>query len=117
MKPLLIMLTVSFLILFFPCINRPTRITTSSATLIDNIITNACFEHNINPAIIYSDISDHLPVFVHVKSMHVKQLQSSSQFKRNFSENNKSAFLQRLSDADWDKYIKNDDVNIQYNVF
>lgn len=103
---------------FFPCINRPTRITTSTATLIDNIITNACFEQTINPAIVYSDVSDHLPIFIHVKLLCVKQLQPNYPLKRNMSESNKSIFLQRLIDIDWNQYINNNnDVNIQYNAF
>ena len=46
---------------FFPLINRPTRVTGSSATLIDNIFCNS-INSNFYNAIIYSDISDHFPV-------------------------------------------------------
>lgn len=50
---------------FFPSIVKPTRITDASATLIDNIYLNL-FDvvDNIQPGILYTDISDHLPVFV-----------------------------------------------------
>jgi exonuclease III len=44
-----------------PLINKPTRITLESCTLIDNIFTNAIEE--FNSGIFINDISDHLPVF------------------------------------------------------
>ena len=46
---------------FTPLITKPTRITSSTATLIDNIFTNrAC---NSFHGILLTDISDHLPIF------------------------------------------------------
>ena len=48
---------------FFPLITKPTRITHHTATLIDNIFTNNLEEldESVN-GIIFSDISDHLPI-------------------------------------------------------
>ena len=48
---------------YIPLILQPTRITQHTATLIDNIFTNdiKIIESSTN-GIIYSDISDHLPV-------------------------------------------------------
>ena len=43
-------------------INKPTRIMMQSSTLIDNIITNVN-KQNVSSGILYSDISDHLPIF------------------------------------------------------
>ena len=48
--------------MFIPLINRPTRITAHSATLIDNIFTNNVRCKHFN-GIVINDISDHLPVF------------------------------------------------------
>jgi endonuclease/exonuclease/phosphatase family metal-dependent hydrolase len=48
---------------FIPLITKPTRITSHTATLIDNIFTNN--RNNIDESIngiIFSDISDHLPI-------------------------------------------------------
>ena len=47
---------------FYPHINKPTRISNTSQTLIDNIFSNVYF--NSTNGILYSDISDHLPIFV-----------------------------------------------------
>ena len=46
----------------FPLINKPTCITNHSATLIDNIFSNALgIGHNSE--ILVNDLSDHLPIF------------------------------------------------------
>jgi len=47
----------------FPTIIKPTRITHSSAPLIDNLYININNDTNIKSGIILSDISDHLPIF------------------------------------------------------
>ena len=44
----------------FPLINRPTRVTKSSARIIDHVLTNTIIESGI----IKTDISDHFAVFV-----------------------------------------------------
>ena len=44
-----------------PVIDSPTRITQTSASLLDNIFTN--FNSPIQSGILLSDISDHLPIF------------------------------------------------------
>ena len=45
----------------FLLISKPTRITSATATLIDNIFTNN-LEYNMVSGILYTDISDHLPI-------------------------------------------------------
>jgi hypothetical protein len=47
---------------FFPLITKATRVTCHTATLIDNIYTNAS-PIKITSKIITADISDHLPTF------------------------------------------------------
>ena len=47
---------------FYPLISRPTRITDTSATLIDNIFVNDIKE-TFKCGLLFTDISDHLPVF------------------------------------------------------
>ena len=48
---------------FIPLITRPTRITAHTSTLIDNIFTNNFCSHLVS-GLLFTDISDHLPVFV-----------------------------------------------------
>ena len=46
----------------FPLILRPSRITSHSATLIDNILTNQ-LHSNMKSGLLFTDISVHLPIF------------------------------------------------------
>ena len=57
-----VIFAIAFSHFFFPLISRPTRFSSNSSILIDNIFTN----HPVNASnagIIISDLSDHLPVF------------------------------------------------------
>ena len=49
----------------FPVIDKPTRITNNTSSVIDNIFTNDISSHII-PGVIYSDITDHFPIFSYV---------------------------------------------------
>ena len=46
----------------YPSITKPTRITSRTATLIDNIFTNS--KSKQTSGIIITDLSDHLPIFI-----------------------------------------------------
>ena len=48
-------------------INRPTGVTTSGATLIDNIFTNCIFDTSLKKRIIKTSISDHFAIFAAIK--------------------------------------------------
>ena len=47
-----------------PAITKPTRVTSHSATLIDNIFCNDIItNNNVLTGILYTDITDHFPIF------------------------------------------------------
>ena len=52
-----------------PTMNKPTRITTKTATLIDNIIINNRLESHYTSNIILTDISDHVPCLLTLKGI------------------------------------------------
>ena len=55
---------------FIPLINKPTRITTTTATVIDNIYSIDILGINYQShEIIYTDISDHLPIVLLTKQI------------------------------------------------
>ena len=58
---------------YFPLITKPTKITHHAATLIDNIFTNNTekIDSSIN-GIIFSDISNHLPI-VHMCNLNTNK--------------------------------------------
>ena len=62
---------------FLPLISRPTRISTNSATLIDNIFTNNHDGLNCSiNGILVSDISDHFPIFHVNQTFSVDEIES-----------------------------------------
>jgi len=79
-------------------ITRPTRITDHSATLLDHIYTNN-IKMPVQPRIILSDLSDHLPNVVMIKSFCLKQKHSSITLSHNYKNLNRSTFLQEIKDV------------------
>ena len=65
---------------FMPLISRPTRLTDTSATLIDNIFSN--IHPSPRTGIIMSDISDHFPIFAHFVSIHADEMSNNNKYKK-----------------------------------
>ena len=84
---------------FLPLITLPSRITENSANLLDNIFTNKAMD-SYQGGLIYSSISDHLPVF-YLNIVKKKELPLTQLTKRNMSKNNIDLFKQKLSSNDW----------------
>ena len=53
----------------YPCITKRTRVTTKSDYLIDNIFCNSMPGSSLFTGILYTDISDHFPIFHIDKSL------------------------------------------------
>ena len=51
-----------------PTITRPTRVTQTSATLIDNVFISKRLQNNSSSLILIDDISDHFPSIVFLKN-------------------------------------------------
>jgi endonuclease/exonuclease/phosphatase family metal-dependent hydrolase len=105
-----------------PSILIPTRITTSSATLIDNIFTN-CISNNLRSAIIQTDISDHFPIAIHFNTG--KNLSSGRLMKyickRIYNVDSIKEFNNELATTDWAPVYKiiaeDNNPNVAYNSF
>ena len=100
-----------------PLINKPTRITRRSETLIDNILTNVD-TNEIKSGIIQTDISDHLPIFM-VENRQVSiENEIKTIYKRQYSEENILKFREMLqNNADWELIKTCDDPDSAYNLF
>ena len=84
---------------FLPLITLPSRITQTSATLIDNIFSNKQ-TNSFESGLIYSSISDHLPVFyLNVSTQRSKPKADIK--KRNMSKANIELFKEKLVQKDW----------------
>ena len=103
-----------------PTVDKPTRVRSTSATLIDNIFVN-------NPEMvlvsgnIISDISDHFSQFCILTSV-VNQTKGERKV-RDFSKFSSDSFTADISQVDWKEFVERDNVNVDrtfsffYNKF
>ena len=100
-----------------PLITLPTHISETSATLLDHIYSNS------NPdlkecGVIYSSLSDHLPVFSLTKCPQNKDIpRSQTILIRNTSIENKSKFREKFKLNDWTSIMINEDPVSAYSEF
>ena len=100
----------------YPLISKPTRLTSTTATLIDNIFTNN-LEHCMNSGIFYSDLPDHLPIF---QVTHLKLDAETPCRKRLASLINPAtiaAFRSKLETIDLSVIYNSDSANDSYDTF
>ena len=100
----------------FPLIDRPTRITLHSATLLDNIFTNV-FDNKIKSGIFVSDITDHYPIFQITSLLSIKSHPDRLKYNRSFSHCNMRSFVNRVELAYWSDAINENPVNRAYTLF
>ena len=101
-----------------PLINRPTRVTTSTATLIDNIMTNSFFEASLQKGIIKTSISDHFPIYAAIilNKKCAKTPIKTKIAKRCFSERNINNFKAGLREVEWN-FVDTDNTNLLFEYF
>ena len=100
---------------FLPVITKPTRITTTSATLIDYIYTNN-LSTIAKSGIIITDVADHFGTF-HVSNIKNKNKTSSTNKVRLFSDNNINKFKEILDQTDFHHILELTCPNEAYNEF
>ena len=100
-----------------PIINRPTRITSHSATAIDHVFVDSTIDIKYETGIIKYDITDHFPIFL-IKPLHRSQ-EKNTEFiiKRAINDNKIDSFRENLSRVDWSHVFNNDNANEAYNIF
>jgi exonuclease III len=100
----------------FPVINKPTRITNSSATLIDNIFSSINFTTNSQSGILMWDISDHFPVFL-IKNNEITTDGPKYRYKRSQGVENKNKFKTLINNHDWSPILNNNNTQTSYSIF
>ena len=102
---------------FFPLINRPTRVTSDTATIIDNIFTNNlnALENSMH-GVFVTDISDHYPVF-YISFSDSKKSKDVDILKRKYTSNNKQSFLDSLKDISWKSVFDHSTTNLSFGCF
>lgn len=109
-------LDIMYSCMFVPLISRPTRITSNTATLIDNIFSNNLENHAFS-GLFFTDISDHLPVFT-VTLEEVERVNANSYyFVRDKNNSNIDKFHECLRNVVWSDIPEYNDPRYAYSVF
>ena len=98
-----------------PTIIRPTRITHTSATLIDNIYIKHNRLENLKSGIILTDISDHLPIFACFGTT-INQKQENLKITcRPMNDEQINMIIKSLENTDWNSINNDNDINSTYD--
>ena len=81
-------------------ISIPTRLTSYSATLIDNIFTNH-LSTLVFTGIVLNDLSGHFPICAHFYGEVLPHKREKKLLKRSFKEDNLNKFNESLTLTDW----------------
>ena len=100
---------------FLPLITKPTRLSNSCATLIDNIFTNSS-KIESQCGIITSTISDHFPCFHTLDLAKIKGKKKDFEF-RAFNEENILRFRGLLGTRNWDEIIESENTETAFDEF
>ena len=101
---------------FLPLITKPTRVTSHSATLIDNIFSNVPFDQSKISGIFYTDISDHFPVFnIDLTSKYEETTQTK--YSRMITGRNIDRFCTKLANTDWNPVLENHNAQLSFSIF
>ena len=87
-------LSTMFLHAFIPLISNPTRLTSYSATLIDNIFTKNLSQNVLN-GIVLNDLSDQLPVFAYFSGKTLMRDGENKVFIRKITNENLRKFKRK----------------------
>ena len=100
-----------------PTITRPTHITNTTATLIDNIYISGKIQHNYESHLILSDISDHLPSLLLLKETKVKDKTPIKFESRNLNDDKIMQINNELRSIDWNGQLNSNNCNTNFNTF
>ena len=98
---------------FIPLILQPTRITSHSNTLIDNIFSNVS-DPDIVSGNLTATISDHLPQFAIIPSMFGNIIGNKSKiYERGWYELDRENFILDYFSVEWEALLKTDELNAE----
>ena len=107
---------------FYPTINTPTRITSTSITLVDNIFYN-CFTKDVMSNKIKTSISDNLTQFLRVSNKNSNKVTKKQieiiTFNKKTTTKNKEKITAELDKVNWDEFLElsKNDINISFKLF
>ena len=100
-----------------PAITKPTRITRTTATLIDNILLGQSYQNFTCSKICIEDISDHLPSIVPLPDIEISNKPSKTITTRVLDQPKIDEIHKQLYSKDWKQMLTSHTVNDSYNIF
>ena len=94
-----------------PVITKPTRVTSTSATLIDNIFVSNKLQHCIKAGVIVTDLSDHFPCILTVTDFNQSNTNQTKIIKRKLNKKNLDKIKNDIGNIDWEMELNNLDTN------
>ena len=101
---------------FMPLINKPTRVTANSATIIDHIFCNEIHNSRLFNGIFVTEITDHYPIFS-INISHKMYARPNYYSKRSLTEKNINMFIRKIQDRNWDDVLTNSNTDEAFNIF
>ena len=100
-----------------PTITKPTRVTRSTATLIDNVVMGRDFQTDFEACILISDISDHLPCLITVKKPSLFEKSPTKITTRGLNEHKMNTINVKLIEVNCHELFQSKDMDQQYYTF
>ena len=98
-----------------PSVTQPTRITHTSATLIDNVFIDAKLHHNSRSSILTIDLSDHLPSLITIPEIFVTKLSATKKEVRKLTDCKIANINSDLEKINWDSILKTNESDVTCN--
>ena len=102
---------------YIPLINKPTRVTESTATIIDNIFTNSNEWSNTFRGILPTDVSDHFSIFCIISGQPNKTKANESFHTRIVNDRTLTELKNKLKETEWEHVLNQNDTNKSYDAF
>ena len=100
-----------------PMITRPSRITSHSATLIDNIYVSEQLHRQFESGLLMTDISDHLPTIVMLKQTRLLNKEPLTFKSRCLNDDKLKLVNHKLMGKDWIGLLTGTTCDEKFNIF
>ena len=100
-----------------PTITKPTRVTQSSATLIDNIFLKSELHETHQSKILIDNISDHYPSLLLMENPNLTKKAPCKVKKRKVGQNEITSIKSKLSRYNWEVELEQKNTNESFNHF
>ena len=100
-----------------PVITKPTRVSTNSATLIDNIFVSDKLQHFLSSGVLITGISDHFPCMLNISDFNQSKNAPIKIIKRKLNKENLDKIKKDIGSCNWEDEIKNHTADGSFETF